>query len=98
MPAQRRRRQCRCKAARRALPTYALFVAPLLHALLSIGIVIILVVFILLDRDHITDQFVRLFGASNVHATSEALRDAQRGPLAIARGWASLRSLCRRGP
>ena len=54
----------------------ALFVAPLLHPLLSIGIVVILVVFILLDRDHLSDQFVRLFGASNVHATSEALRDA----------------------
>ena len=35
-----------------------------------------LVVFILLDRDHLSDQFVRLFGASDVHATSEALGDA----------------------
>ena len=41
-----------------------------------VGIVIILVVFILLDRDHLSDQFVRLFGASDVHATSEALGDA----------------------
>ena len=36
----------------------------------------ILVVFILLDRDHLSDQFVRLFGASDVHATSEAIGDA----------------------
>ena len=35
------------------------FVAPLLHPILTIGIVVILVVFILLDRDHLNDQFVR---------------------------------------
>jgi predicted PurR-regulated permease PerM len=52
------------------------FVTPLLHPLLTIGIVVILVVFILLDRDHLSDQFVRLFGASDVHATSEAIGDA----------------------
>ena len=54
----------------------AAFVGPLLHPILTIGIVVILVVFILLDRDHINDQFVRLFGASDVHATSEAIGDA----------------------
>lgn len=52
------------------------FVAPLLHPILTIGIVVILVVFILLDRDHLNDQFVRLFGASDVHATSSAIGDA----------------------
>ena len=52
------------------------FVAPLLHPILTIGIVVILVVFILLDRDHLNDQFVRLFGASDVHATSNAIGDA----------------------
>jgi predicted PurR-regulated permease PerM len=56
--------------------TVAAFVLPLLHPLLTIGIVLILVIFILLDRDHISDQVVRLFGGSNVHATSEALEDA----------------------
>jgi predicted PurR-regulated permease PerM len=54
----------------------AAFVAPMLHPVLTIGIVVILVVFILLDRDHLSDQFVRLFGASDVHATSEAIADA----------------------
>lgn len=56
--------------------TVASFVVPLLHPLLTIGIVLIIVIFILLDRDHISDQVVRLFGGSNVHATSEALEDA----------------------
>jgi predicted PurR-regulated permease PerM len=54
----------------------AAFVAPLVHPLLTIGIAVILVVFILLDRDHLSDQFVRLFGQSDVHATSEAIGDA----------------------
>jgi predicted PurR-regulated permease PerM len=52
------------------------FVGPTLHVVLTLGIVIILVVFILLDRDHLSDQLVRLFGASDVHATSEAIGDA----------------------
>ena len=56
--------------------TVTSFVVPLLYPLLTIGIVLILVIFILLDRDHISDQVVRLFGGSNVHATSEALEDA----------------------
>ncbi|HEY4168219.1 MAG TPA: AI-2E family transporter [Reyranella sp.] len=56
--------------------TVAGFALALLHPLLSVGIVLILVVFILLDRDHISDQVVRLVGGSNVHATSEALEDA----------------------
>jgi predicted PurR-regulated permease PerM len=52
------------------------FVAPLLHPVLTVGIVGVLVVFILLDRDHLSDQFVRLFGAGDVHATSAAIEDA----------------------
>jgi predicted PurR-regulated permease PerM len=58
------------------LESVAAFVSPLLHPILTIGIVVILVVFILLDRDHLNDQFVRLFGASDVHATAEAIGDA----------------------
>jgi predicted PurR-regulated permease PerM len=54
----------------------AAFVAPLMRPLLTLVIVVILAVFILLDRDHLSDQFVRLFGASDVHAASEAIGDA----------------------
>lgn len=58
--------------------TVAAFALALLHPVLAAGIVLILVVFILLDRDHISDQVVRLVGGSNVHATSETLEDAAR--------------------
>lgn len=57
------------------LASIATFVAPLLLPLLSVGIVIILALFILLDRDRLSDKFVRLFGA-DVHATSQAVGDA----------------------
>jgi predicted PurR-regulated permease PerM len=58
--------------------TVAAVAMALLHPLLAVGIVLILVIFILLDRDHISDQVVRLVGGSNVHATSETLEDAAR--------------------
>jgi len=57
------------------LASIATFVAPLVHPLLSVGIVIILALFILLDRERLSDKFVRLFGA-DVHATSQAVGDA----------------------
>jgi predicted PurR-regulated permease PerM len=65
----------RVQSGESSLGTLVTFVAPLLHPLLSIGIVIILALFILLDRDGLSDKFVRLFGA-NVHATSQAVSDA----------------------
>jgi predicted PurR-regulated permease PerM len=58
------------------LESVAAFVAPLLYPLLTVGIVVILVVFILLDRDHLNDQFIRLFGSGDVHAASAAIGDA----------------------
>jgi predicted PurR-regulated permease PerM len=58
------------------LESVAGFVAPLLYPLLTVGVVVILAVFMLLDRDHLNDQFIRLFGAGDVHATSEAIGDA----------------------
>lgn len=58
-----------------SLASIAAFIAPLLHPLLSLGIIIVLALFILLDRDHLSDKFVRLLGA-DVHATSEAVGDA----------------------
>ena len=58
-----------------SLAAIATVLAPLLQPLLSIGIVVILALFMLLDRDHLADKLVRMFGA-DVHATSEAVGDA----------------------
>jgi predicted PurR-regulated permease PerM len=58
-----------------SLAAVATMLTPLLHPLLSIGIVVILALFMLLDRDHLADKLVRMFGA-DVHATSEAVGDA----------------------
>lgn len=58
-----------------AFATVAGFIGPLLHPVLTIGVVLILVIFLLLDRDRLSDRFVRLFGAGDVHATAEALAD-----------------------
>lgn len=58
-----------------AFATVAGFIAPLLHPIVTVGVVLILVIFILLDRDRLSDRFVRLFGAGDVHATAEALAD-----------------------
>jgi predicted PurR-regulated permease PerM len=71
-PAQR----VRLEAGTSSVEGVLTFVAPLLHPFLNVGIVGILVVFVLLDRDHLSDQFVRLFGAGDVHATSAAIEDA----------------------
>lgn len=59
-----------------AFETVSMFVAPLLHPIVTIGVVVILVAFILLHRAQLADKFVRLFGSSDVHATSSALEDA----------------------
>ena len=64
------------KSGESSFATVAAFAMALLHPRLGTGIVLILVIFILLDRDHISDAVVRLVGSSNVHATSEALEDA----------------------
>ena len=68
----------RVQSGTSSFSTVAAFALPLLHPLLTIGIILILVVFILLDRDHISDQVVRLFGRSNVHATSGSARRCSR--------------------
>lgn len=65
----------RVQSSESNLASIATFVAPLIHPLLSIGIIIILALFILLDRERLSDKFVRLFGA-DVHATSQAVGDA----------------------
>jgi predicted PurR-regulated permease PerM len=51
-------------------------VGPLIKPLATTGIVIVFVVFMLLHREDLRDRFIRLFGTSDLHRTTQALGDA----------------------
>ncbi len=52
--------------------------APIVAPLLSTGIVFILAIFILLQREDLRDRLIRLFGSSDLHRTTVAMNDASR--------------------
>jgi len=54
------------------------FAGGLLRPLATAGIIAILVIFFLLEREDLRDRFIRLFGSSDVHRTTEAMTDAAR--------------------
>ena len=47
-------------------------VGPLIEPLATTGIVIVFVVFMLLQREDLRDRFIRLFGTSDLHRTTQA--------------------------
>ena len=53
-------------------------VGPMLDPLATAGIVIIFVVFFLLQREDLRDRFIRLFGARDLHKTTQGLDDGAR--------------------
>lgn len=59
-----------------ALETLQGVLAPLLHPLATIGIVIVLVIFVLLYREDLRDRVIRLVGARDLHRTVAAMDDA----------------------
>jgi predicted PurR-regulated permease PerM len=52
------------------------FAGPLIQPLATIGIVIVVVIFMLMRREDLRDRFIRLVGASDIHRTTTALHDA----------------------
>ena len=54
------------------------FVAPILHPLAMLGIVFVVLIFILLQREDLRDRMIRLFGSSDLHRTTAAMDDAAR--------------------
>lgn len=52
--------------------------APLLHPLATGGIVVIFTVFILLQRADLRNRLIRLFGASDLQRTTEAINDGAK--------------------
>jgi predicted PurR-regulated permease PerM len=51
---------------------------PLLEPLATMGIVFVVLVFILMQREDLRDRMIRLFGASDLHRTTAAMDDAAR--------------------
>lgn len=52
------------------------WLGPLVAPLTASGMVVVLVFFILLDRENQRNRLIQLFGTANLHATTEALHDA----------------------
>ncbi|RDI62604.1 AI-2E family transporter [Microvirga subterranea] len=51
---------------------------PLLHPLATTGIVFVVLIFILLQREDLRDRMIRLFGSTDLHRTTAAMDDAAR--------------------
>ncbi|NNM71755.1 AI-2E family transporter [Enterovirga aerilata] len=51
---------------------------PVVHPLATAGIVLIVAIFILLQREDLRDRLIRLFGSQDLHRTTVAMDDAAR--------------------
>lgn len=51
-------------------------ITPLISPLATTGLIIVVVIFMLLEREDLRDRFIRLAGYSDLHRTTEALQDA----------------------
>ena len=60
----------------RALEYYQTLITPLISPLASAGLVLILVVFILLQREDLRDRLIRLLGGEDLERTTKAMNDA----------------------
>lgn len=54
------------------------FIVPLLHPIATVLITLVVVIFILLQREDLRDRMIRLFGARDLHRTTAAMDDAAR--------------------
>ena len=54
------------------------YLSPILSPIATLGIVFVVAIFILLQRDDLRDRFIRLFGATGIHRTTSAIDDAGR--------------------
>ncbi|HEX8164619.1 MAG TPA: AI-2E family transporter [Beijerinckiaceae bacterium] len=54
------------------------FLLPVVHPLATVFITLVVVIFILLQREDLRDRMIRLFGARDLHRTTIAMDDAAR--------------------
>lgn len=59
-----------------ALDVLSGLVVPLISPIATAGLVIVVVIFMLLEREEIRDRFIRLVGARDLHRTTEMLEEA----------------------
>ncbi|AUX80044.1 AI-2E family transporter [Sinorhizobium fredii] len=60
----------------RPIETLRNIINPLLGPLATTGLVIVVVIFMLFEREDLRDRFIRLVGYGDLHRTTEALQDA----------------------
>lgn len=63
-------------ARERPLQVLQNLVGPLISPLASAGLIVIVVIFMLLEREDLRDRFIRLVGYGDLHRTTQALQDA----------------------
>lgn len=51
-------------------------VLPLVSPIATTGLVVVVVIFMLLEREELRDRFIRLVGSNDLHRTTEVLREA----------------------
>jgi predicted PurR-regulated permease PerM len=61
---------------RGALATLQNLVVPLISPIATAGLVIVVVVFMLLERDELRDRFIRLVGTNDINRTTQVIEDA----------------------
>ncbi|HEX7087943.1 MAG TPA: AI-2E family transporter [Vicinamibacterales bacterium] len=59
-----------------ALETIAAVVGPLINPLATAGVVVVLVIFMLIQREDLRDRFIGLLGTQRLNVTTQALDDA----------------------
>lgn len=60
----------------RPIETLRNIIEPLIGPLATTGLVIVIVIFMLLEREELRDRFIRLVGYSDLHRTTQVLQDA----------------------
>jgi predicted PurR-regulated permease PerM len=53
-------------------------VSPMLHPLATAGIILVVTIFVLLQKEDLRDRVIRLFGSGDLHRTTAAMDDAGR--------------------
>ncbi|WP_244529326.1 AI-2E family transporter [Rhizobium sp. NFR03] len=76
MPASREPMPVEIVTRSNPIQTLGNFILPLISPFATAGLVIVLVIFMLLEREDLRDRFIRLVGLNDLHRTTEALQDA----------------------